>query len=1020
MEMESTRRSIDRSREPGLKKPRLAEEAERDRSSNGVVDRERPFPQRVSSVSGAGAGPLLSRFRTNERERDDSVRGAYQQQQQLQELVSQYKNALAELTFNSKPIITNLTIIAGENLHAAKGIAATVCANILEVFCKAYRQVDSSIHPGMRHLFGTWKGVFPSATLQLIEKELGFPPAINGSSSGTTASRPDSQSQRPPHSIHVNPKYLEARQRLQQSSRNVPRPQKEALSEPVHEKSSTAGFGDYEYGSDISRSSSLGVGRASERVTEREGPGKPWFGVGGNVTDAIIGPRNGFETQHGFQNYPPPRSAQPVVQMQQAQSIASRNSRGVSRNWKNSEEEEYVWDDMNSRLADHGALDSSRRDGLTPDDAENLDVDDHLSQTRSEHEFGSRITRETSTDIPVTERGKSGFGHRTSSGWPLEEPLLISGKSEGQLVSFARTGLRVPSLVGAPSTGSLTNAGSGSTGILGQQRHKPLRPASPSGQLSMHQRPHSPSSSAVHQHQQAQDMTDQPGPQSSQPPGSLNRIPQISVSQDSFPILPQNQIHPGPLQNLQSNHSQLPQHLQTSSSSVRLPQLRHGPFSHQQPQSEQNQSQLSGQTQKPLSQASISGMPQAVGLSASGHSNNPATETSGETSTSSLLAAIMKSGLLSKVSATSSLPNLNSQDSGVQPSNLNIQPPLPSGPPPFQLTSSAPTSVSGLASHVSASSLTATAQRASGLPPLPPGPPPSSSVLGSTSLQTSSMANAVPNPLSNLLSSLVAKGLISTSSTESPTLTTTQVPSRLQNQSPSPVTSSSMLVSSGPISSTVPTTSRSEVNLSEPVVKRPNALSQVSTTQTEDLIGTEFKPEIIRESHPSVINGLFNDTPHCCDVCGLRLKLQEQLNRHMEWHASKKPESSDYAISRRWYASVADWVAGNVGLPSGPTIITTVEEAVKTSEEGEPMIPADESQCICALCGELFEDFYSYERDEWMFKGAVYMTIPVREGEIGTTDKCAAQGPIVHCKCISRSSVYELGLSAHIKMEIDG
>ncbi|XP_044473500.1 polyadenylation and cleavage factor homolog 4-like isoform X2 [Mangifera indica] len=926
----------------------------------------------------------------------------------------------------------------------------------------------------MRHLFGTWKGVFPPQTLQMIEKELGFIPMINGSSSGTT-SRADLQSQRPPHSIHVNPKYLE-RHRFQQSCQakgmvndmagptasttvDAERPDRslsistsrswvepsvkmhsfrhsyrEAQCEPIPRKNIGETYGEYEYGSDLLQNSGLGIGRTTGRVID-QGNDKSWGGVGNNIAETISGQRNSSNNKHSFPNYPVSKSANADLHLQPTQKISSRSSSGMSSSWKNSEEEEFMWE-MHSRLSDNDAASIpiiSRKDRWTPDDPEKLEIENHLQKPQNVHDVGSRFDRETSTDSLSTEhKAQETYGRRKSTIWPLKESHLegysatLVGLPTSTSSSLARTGGRPPfgsSHFGASDFGVLSNSAIRSTGSMGQQSFQSARDGSPSEQSTMLQCPPSPSLSAHHHHQNLQNLTEQdyphilflprPDSKASSFSGHLNSGPISHSSKDSSSVLNSNR-HLGNLEKFQ------PQDLKGSSPGGSSFQLNHHNPLIQPLQPDPKQPEPSGLPPKPLpSEPSNFGTSSTIG-NAFDHSNTLDGETSGQLSTSTLLAAVLKTGILSN-SITSGLVSQTFQDVGKMPSRSDIQPPLLCGPLPTVVTSSGPRAVSGTLSCPAAhDKSSATANNSHGKvesPPLPPSPLPSS-LLNCASTQSSNFESKSSNPISNLLSSLVAKGLISASKNESPSVLAPQIPTQTQNQSPGVSSSTLAPVSSVPSSSSIPRTSTmDEASFPEPAAESSVDVAHSTSVEMENLIGLEFKTDMIREVHPTVINRLFDDLPHSCSICGLRLKLQERLDRHFEWHTLRRP-GPDIVVRRSFYARSDDWVAGKPGLPLGFESANP-NESGKIVDEGEPMVPADDNEYACVLCGELFEDYYDKERDEWMFKEAVYMTTLFKDTEVATEDACAAKGPIVHANCISESSSHDIRLNSGVKMEMD-
>lgn len=93
----------------------------------------KPPPIQNDGVGGKPLPPLLlDRFRAMVKEREEELR-VFGGAAGTDEIVRIYEVVLSELTINSKPIITDLTIIAGEQRAHGAGIADAICSRILEV-----------------------------------------------------------------------------------------------------------------------------------------------------------------------------------------------------------------------------------------------------------------------------------------------------------------------------------------------------------------------------------------------------------------------------------------------------------------------------------------------------------------------------------------------------------------------------------------------------------------------------------------------------------------------------------------------------------------------------------------------------------------------------------------------------------------------------------------------------------------------------------------------------------------------
>ncbi|XP_038995181.1 polyadenylation and cleavage factor homolog 4-like isoform X2 [Hibiscus syriacus] len=861
-----------------------------------------------------------------------------------EDIVQLYEIVLSELTFNSKPVITDLTIIAGEQREHGEGIADAICARIIEVpveqklpslylldsivknigrdyvrhfssrlpevFCEAYRQVNPNLHPAMRHLFGTWSTVFPPSVLHKVEMELQFSQSANQQSSVVTSLQ-SSKSPRPTHGIHVNPKYLRQFEQQSGADSNTRHVRGMSAGQKLYGKKHTIGYDEFDSDHTEVPSSHVGAQRLSStgnvgRTSVTFGANKPQHfsvsRVSGPLSQSTIGSDRLLSSE--VDDLPSDDSPKRFSE------IASPSRPGFDFECGRGnirDEETREWQKKNF----HGDYHNSSESSLNAYKLSNGNERQTLRALIDAYGNDRGQGMSNSKPLQVERLDVNGLGNKVAPrSWQNTEEEEFDWEDMSPTLADRRN--NEFSVSSVPTFGSI---GARPAGLESNRSSHTL--VDDSSAIPEDAVPSLSSGRGLNQTQRS-------------------RYPQDAWS-SSYPFPQSSHLHAkgrgrdsgisslggdkivSPIEKLPEGGSQFvkPPAFVPRSASSSLGTVTVG------------------------SQPAILPTTTGVWPPVNAHKSQPPTVHSnyslqqhGRNHFNSLN-LVMNPGqnkyqympeqfdsFESKDQSLTTAPQLPGRRPALQQRNslhgTSLQPHFPheirdgflsSAPGPFLPRLLAPPLNHGYAPPMHGGQL---------LPNQPQG-----------------------GAFSGLIGSLMAQGLIS-----------------LAN--PTPI---------------------------------------------QDSLGLEFDAELHKMRHESSISALYADLPRQCTTCGLRFKSQEEHSTHMDWHVTRNRMSKNHKQkpSRSWFVSASMWLNGADTLGTGTVPgFLPAEDIVEQKDDEELAVPADEDQSTCALCGEPFDDFYSDETEEWMYRGAVYMNAP--NGSIEGIDR-PQLGPIVHAKCRSESSV---------------
>ncbi|CAM8947085.1 unnamed protein product [Rhodiola kirilowii] len=905
---------------------------------------------------GAVSGGILERYRDMLRERDEDVLRAEDEVPPLstEEVVRIYEALLVDLTMNSKPVITDLTIIAGEQRDHGEGIADAICCRIVEapvdrklpslylldsivknigceyidyfsarlpeVFLEAYRQVDPNLYPALRHLFGTWSKVFPDSVLQKIDAQLQLM----------------SESPRLSHGIHVNPKYVEAR-RHSESILDNGKQRARVASSPL------SSYGQFTRPNDEYDLDSSDFIKAEERTvisTGLAGRASPNLG-----TDRWFTERESF-----------------LIEPDYKQGRSTERDSGTSESWrKYSSDRNYPKLDSssayNERIDPRALIDAYGSDRRKESKSNWQDTPKALIDAYGNDRGTERQPHWRNNQLNVRHLEENTISNKAiTTSWKNTEEVEYDWEDmSSTLVDGGRSNNSLKSHLQHPGGSLRTRYEPGVLGVSSDSEFRGSNlstsvPASvltrgTTGNLPVHrdQRIHSsfqPSQSFFNSNGRGNIQIPHPANNSVSTVGedvSLGYLPELNA-----------QLHKPPIGALSGGLT----NFDTSNGDGPIGGLVGAwPL---------------GTMQKSQQPPSYSVLPQQKQFGQLNSMNGGDTVGNQVVNDPRFLPERrFGTALNSALPSQSQFPNQHpGYFSNQQPNQM-------------QATTSPPQYLSSQEGHgVFGPTATVPGPSRLGARPLHHGSIPQ----GNISYASKPVPNAVPGAFfpNTIPSGQPFMGGASVSFSVPrpgpPLMQTSGYPQNLANQA----------AGNGAFSGLI-----------------SSLMSQglISLTNQQDSVGVDFNPETLKVRHDSAITALYTDLPRQCTTCGLRFKDQELHRNHMDWHVTKNRMNKNrkQKASRKWFASASMWLSGTEA--SGPEAVPgflPTETVVENQDEEEMAVPADEDQTTCELCGEPFDDFYSHETDEWMYRGAVYLN--ANTGSTAGLDR-SQLGPIVHAKC---------------------